>query len=306
MKTRKTKDKTMSKIIWITLFFAVSVTYAQMGVGTNNPHNSAALEISSTSKGFLPPRLTEDQIIAISNPAEGLMVYCTDCTIKGIYIFNGDIYTNTAETSAIYNFITGAAGAKWMDRNLGASRVATASSDHLAYGSLFQWGRLADGHEVINWTSSSTTDGTELSRVTNVTSSTDVPGHGDFITNTNAPLNWRVPENDLLWQGTNGVNNPCPNGSRVPTESEFQTEVNAWASSNLSGAYNNPLKLTASAFRNSDGSVLIIGLRGYYWTSTYTNSGINTGAKAFVFADGGLIVENLTRVYGYSVRCIKD
>jgi hypothetical protein len=39
------------------------------------------------------------------------------------------------------------AGQIWMDRNLGASRVATSSTDSEAYGDLYQWGRGTDGHE---------------------------------------------------------------------------------------------------------------------------------------------------------------
>lgn len=34
-----------------------------------------------------------------------------------------------------------------MDRNLGVSRIATSSTDSEAYGDLYQWGRLSDGHE---------------------------------------------------------------------------------------------------------------------------------------------------------------
>ena len=39
------------------------------------------------------------------------------------------------------------AGQVWMDRNLGAVRVAQSMDDYQAYGWLYQWGRLADGHE---------------------------------------------------------------------------------------------------------------------------------------------------------------
>ncbi|MFP4664524.1 MAG: FISUMP domain-containing protein [Bacteroidales bacterium] len=48
-----------------------------VGIGTNQPDGSAALDISSTSKGFLPPRMTEAQRDAINNPASGLMVFNT-------------------------------------------------------------------------------------------------------------------------------------------------------------------------------------------------------------------------------------
>jgi hypothetical protein len=57
-----------------------------IGMFTNgNPNSSAALEIASTIKGFLPPRMTNAQRIAIATPAIGLMVYCTDAT-EGLYI----------------------------------------------------------------------------------------------------------------------------------------------------------------------------------------------------------------------------
>ncbi len=50
----------------------------RVAIGTNNPSSSAALEVSATSKGFLPPRMTGIQRSAIAGPAEGLMVFCTD------------------------------------------------------------------------------------------------------------------------------------------------------------------------------------------------------------------------------------
>ncbi len=53
-------------------------TYAQVGIGTTNPNTSAALDITSTTKGFLIPRMTNVQRQAISNPAAGLQVFVTD------------------------------------------------------------------------------------------------------------------------------------------------------------------------------------------------------------------------------------
>jgi len=61
-------------------------------------------------------------------------------------------------------------GLHWMDRNLGATQVPTASDDELGYGDLFQWGRLDDGHQV------------RTSNTTTTLSTSDVPGHDDFIT----------------------------------------------------------------------------------------------------------------------------
>ena len=82
------------------LVLATSFTcLAQVSIGTPTPHPSAALEINSTTKGFLLPRMTEAQMIEIDNAIEGLMVYCSDCSKKGIYVFNGSEFTEIT----IYN-----------------------------------------------------------------------------------------------------------------------------------------------------------------------------------------------------------
>ncbi len=58
-----------------------------VGIGTNSPSSSAALDISSTAKGFLPPRLTTTQRDAITTPAEGLTVWNT--TNKQLEVYDG-------------------------------------------------------------------------------------------------------------------------------------------------------------------------------------------------------------------------
>jgi hypothetical protein len=65
-----------------------ATTYAQVGVGTTTPDASSALDITSTTKGLLIPRMTETQRDAISSPATGLMIYQTDGTV-GFYYYNG-------------------------------------------------------------------------------------------------------------------------------------------------------------------------------------------------------------------------
>ena len=83
----------MKELIGV-LALATSFTcLAQVSIGTPTPHPSAALEINSTTKGFLLPRMTEAQMIEIDNAIEGLMVYCSDCSKKGIYVFNGSEFT---------------------------------------------------------------------------------------------------------------------------------------------------------------------------------------------------------------------
>jgi len=72
--------------LWVLLAFAVS---AQVGINTDGsqPDNSAQLDVKSTTKGFLPPRMTTTQRDAIISPARGLVVYNLDC--DDFQYFNG-------------------------------------------------------------------------------------------------------------------------------------------------------------------------------------------------------------------------
>jgi hypothetical protein len=72
-------------LIFFTLCYQLS-SFAQLGIGTTAPDASSVLDLTSTSKGLLVPRMTNAQISAISNPANALLVYQTDNTPG--YYFN--------------------------------------------------------------------------------------------------------------------------------------------------------------------------------------------------------------------------
>jgi hypothetical protein len=56
-----------------------ATTYAQVGIGTTTPDASSALDITSTTKGLLIPRMKAAERDVISSAATGLMIFCTDC-----------------------------------------------------------------------------------------------------------------------------------------------------------------------------------------------------------------------------------
>jgi hypothetical protein len=83
---------------------------AQTGIGTTTPDPSAKLEVASTNKGFLPPRMTAAQRGNIPSPAAGLMVYQTDGT-AGLYYYDGSswIYIINSTTN-IVSVVNGGTG----------------------------------------------------------------------------------------------------------------------------------------------------------------------------------------------------
>jgi hypothetical protein len=178
-----------------------------------------------------------------------------------------------------------------MDRNLGASQVAKSHSDELSFGDLYQWGRGSDGHQV------------RTSSKTNILSNSDSPGNSNFIVVSNG-IDWRSTPNDNLWQGVNGINNPCLTGFRLPTESEWMAEINTWISKDLNGAFASPLKLPAGGYRFPSNGVLgFIGVSSYYSSSSFK---IISSQQAMRFNESLAEMNTNWRADGSSVRCIKD
>lgn len=270
---------------------------------------SGQLDLNSTTKGLLPPVMTAAQRDAINSPAKGLMVYNT--TDKSLNVYDGSQWVAAGASSnnapvpgAVYDaeglvylpVRSSVTGRIWLDRNLGATRVAQARQDHLAYGDLYQWGRYIDGHQKIIWTS--VIEGTG---VASTTTQTDNPKHALYI---GGHSDWRDTQDDTLWSGEYAVNNPCSPEYRLPTETEMDAERAGWASQTTVGAFDSALKLPTPGYRintsssNLDGE----GYYGYYWTSTPSGSFMRFLRTAASSAN----MSNSPRAQGACVRCIKD
>jgi len=281
-------------------------TIAQaQGVAINEtgalPDSAAMLDVSSSRKGLLPPRLTVMQRNSIMNPPPGLMIYNIDANCMEWWNGSGWYNACSGNTStpgfppgtvfcvsgptAIVPVVNPITGRTWMDRNLGASQQAQHITDQNSYGDLYQWGRPADGHQCRN------------STMVASLSSVDQPGHPSFIIGF---LDWRNPLNFSLWQGVNGTNNPCPIGYRIPTEAELNSERLSWSVNNANGAYASPLRWPMAGARGySNGALSYVNTEGTIWTTTFIGSQIRrirfNQTQAFFASDG--------TASGISVRC---
>lgn len=202
----------------------------------------------------------------------------------------------------VYGTVTTATGRIWLDRNLGATRVATSVTDAAGYGDYYQWGRPEDGHQAqyrINNNSSG---------FTNTKSSTSVPTNSLWIVPTDNSNDWLSTPDNTLWAGANPATNPCPVGFRIPTESEWEAERITWSSNKAAGAFASPLKLTVpgmlTGFGSSGATYTAKGSFGQYLTQSANTNG---GARYFgIETNNAWFDQNYYKWHGMSVRCIKN
>jgi uncharacterized protein (TIGR02145 family) len=227
----------------------------------------------------------------------------TGLTLNTVYYIRS-YATNSVGTSygpeVSYAFIptaTSATGKIWMDRNLGATQAATTSTDAASFGDLYQWGRGADGHQLYNSPINN-----------NIQFSSTTTNSNRFVSGTDM-YDWLVTSNPNLWQGVNGVNNPCPVGFRIPTKQEWANETATWSSQNATGAFASPLKLpNVNNFRNFAGGGYIQNT--YYWSSSIaqTPNATRVLQKSYTLnmSSSAVAWMEYERGYGFSCRCIQN
>lgn len=229
----------------------------------------------------------------------------------------------------------------WLDRNLGARKVATGPKDCEGFGSLFQWSRKADGHEQVVWT---LVDGTIKAEPSGKTAADERctdrsdAGHSNFVViTTSNSKDWANDKSSdalglwgALGNGTDThapledehhANNPCPAGYRIPTTVELQRLAIAVLGRDVAVSGTTVVSNACAAFGShavhitfpgertwNTGNIGSIGSRGVYWTNVPAalTNGVPNNATRFFMEDTRILPGQAQRSMGYSVRCIKD
>ena len=194
-------------------------------------------------------------------------------------------------------------GEVWLDRNLGASQVATSSADSDAYGYLYQWGRNDDGHEL-------RTSSVTRTLATSITP----PETNTFIQAAPEPsYDWvSVVDSDgvlraAAWEN-GGANDICPLGFSVPTKAELEADTTSATTvtvTNSATAFSSFLKIPVAGFRNRDGVGFNTGFSALLWSRSAAAGDHDNLSIAFEFYGSGKS-DNYARADGFSIRCIAD
>lgn len=292
------------------LLFAVALllsikTFAQTGVAINTtgnePDNSAMLDVSSTEKGMLVPRITKAQRDAIGSPATGLLIYQTD------------------NTPSFYYY----SGSNWVSLT-GSGPGGNSPSVCIDY----------DGNAYPTFTIATQTWMAENLRVTKYR-------NGDAIPNVTDDAAWAILLSDAYcwyqndqatnakygalynWDAINDSRGLCPQGWHVPTDAEWTTLTSYLGGTSVAGGKMKSISAlwtsgNTDATNNSGFSGLPGGLRsgpsGLYYNSgsfgSWWSSTAITYSQAWYYRlnyhNGTVNVFSGDKQDGFSVRCLRD
>jgi len=217
----------------------------------------------------------------------------------------------------LYLPIMGPDGNIWLNNNLGSyysnlnhssfnlAQQAQNKKDENAFGSMYQWGRYSDGHELVNWdlnpdyNSSTHVNTIGTTRITLSTLSNKFIG----IASASSPVNWASEYSNTLWSITE--NNPCPEGFKVPKESDWASFVSSINLTITNPAYENTLKLTEFGGWANYGNTISNYNTSEYWTSTIDNPDPNQTSKVLRIYSSGSDIIGYARAHGRPIRCIQ-
>jgi uncharacterized protein (TIGR02145 family) len=304
--------KNLSLIIAVLVLIS-NALFAQVGINADNsiPDNSAMLDVKSTSKGALLPRMTQSQILAISNPANGLQVFCTTDNKMYIYINQPGVWKEVAYgTGTITIPLTDVRDGKtystvlvgnqlWMGQNLNIGTKISGTTDQTdngiiekycynnidencnIHGGLYQWG------EVVQY----------LNGASNTASWNPVPT-GNVVGI--CPAGWHIPSYDEMNVLITFLGGESAAGGKMK-----ESGVAHWASPNTGATNTSGLTMLGGGDRISDGSFESLNISGNYWSAS-ESSPTYVVYRYLVYNSAVIYPGNYFKTMGFSLRCVKD
>lgn len=292
--------------LFLVLFLALAAG-AQVGISNINtlPDPSALVDMSSTTKGLLIPRLTLEQIRIVTDPANGLLVFCT--TDSKFYAF---LSADNAWKEVLYGTgtLAPACGTPFTDPRDGKSYHTVQVGTQCWMAQNLNIGTRINGNQ------GQGNNGTpEKYCYQNLESNCDVYG-GLF--------QWNEAMQFTTTAGAQGL---CPAGWHLPSDAEFmvmvsflggldlaggkmkETGTSHWTAPNTGATNESGFTVLPASFRDYLGSFSTpLGERASFWTSS-ENGGTYAWDYGFYYnSDDAIRSSGAMKTNGFSIRCLKN
>lgn len=284
-------------------------------VGINStgatPASSAMLDVESTTKGILIPRMTKVERNGISSLANGLMIYQIDET-PGFYYYNGTAWIGVATSVNVDSL---------------RSRITVLESQPGLVmdvdGNAYKTVRI--GNQV--WMA----ENLRVTHYRNGDSIPNIPSSSEWTSQSagaccdygNSPANIITYGKLYNWYSVDDARGLAPAGWHVPTDADWITlslslggdDVSGgkmkepglihWLSSNIDATNSSGLTSLPGGIRNALGDFSLMGSYCYWWTSTQRDA-IAAWNRHIGNGLGSIFRSSYSKATGYSVRCVKD
>jgi uncharacterized protein (TIGR02145 family) len=287
--------KQLKHLLSALLLMTTLCAQAQVGIGTATPAASAQLDVSSTTKGFLPPRMMAAQRSAISSPTNGLLVFQTDYP-SGLYYYNAGVWLKLSETTSYPNGtatpVQTICCQSWMTKNLDVATYRNGDpipevTDNAA------WGALTTG-AYCYYNNDSATYAAIYGKLYNWYAVNDPRGL--------APEGWHIPT-DFDWTTLEN----CLGGASLAGGKMKTTGTTLWTPFNTNATNESGFAGLPGGSRSSNGALFLdVGANGLWWSATENST---TTAWARYLSRGNSTLTrgaNVSNAFGISVRCLRD
>jgi uncharacterized protein (TIGR02145 family) len=278
-------------IILLAIFTTVAATAQSVGINADGSaaNASAMLDVSSTTKGLLPPRMTTSERNAIASPATGLVLFNTTTNVLEVRSSSGWSSLTTPSTTAVFLPTIVIGTQQWMEKNLDVvtyrnGDIIPQVTDPTAWAALTTGAWCYYNNDVAN--------GAIYGKLYNWYAVNDTRGL--------APKGWHVPT-DAEWTIlTDKLGGTLVAGGKMKT-----TGTTSWITSNTGATNESGFTGLPGGNRGNDGTFANVGYNGFWWSSS--EGGTTYAWYRFLdYGNGDAYRSSKGKANGFSVRCLRD
>jgi len=278
----------MKKLLFLLPIFVLLqlCLYAQVGIGTATPAASAKLDITSTTQGLLPPRMTTVQRDAIVSPATGLVIFNT--TTNSLETKNSSGWVALSSSFvALPTIVIGTQ--QWMRENLDVltyrnGDIIPQVTDPTAWAALTTGAWCYYNNDVAN--------GAIYGKLYNWYAVTDPRGL--------APLGWHIPTNTEWTILTTTLGGEPVAGGKMKA-----TGTTRWTSPNTSATNESGFAGLPGGIRGTNGVYSTVGTHSFWWSVTEAGSS-DAWDNNLTNSSSYSVTDVWSKPLGFSVRCVRD